>query len=765
MAYDFKSLSPADFEDLTRDLIGRALQVRFEAFAAGPDGGIDGRHSRAKTKTILQAKHYANSSWSSLKAAMKRERTSIDKLAPNRYLLATSRPLTPKNKADLRRIAGPAVKNESDIWGAGDLNGLIRMHPEIEKAHIKLWLSSAAVLDKLLRSAAYTFNRMTRDDIEKKVRIYASNPSFAESRQILESRHVLIISGPPGVGKTTLAEMLAYAYLGEDWKLVAVRSLDDGFAAIDDSEKQIFLFDDFLGKIALDARALAAKDSDLARFIRRVRGSRNARFILTTRAYIFEEARRISEHLSDKSLDVTKYVLDVGIYTRRIRARILYNHLIVAGTPRRHVRALIESGKLSAIVDHENYNPRVIEWMTDSTHLSVVEPDRYAREFIAALNKPHRLWDTAFRAHIPEKCRHLLVTMFFCPEYGVEIEELRLAYDAMHAHFCKKFGHPRDPKDFDEAIRILEGGFLVISETKVSYVNPSFRDYMRSYLDDVGFIADLALTAQSVVWAGSVWEHGLSLKPSAQNRIKLAQSFRSIAAQFESLPTWKRSVSGGNSYTFADASISDRLSLLLEWWGASKDSFFVDRAIGTASVARGFRFDRGFEAWRDARKVIALLSSLSEESIYEDLPREGELLEELELGLCEMLTGGIALDDLDTISDAIDSAGEAVTPAVGEARNEAIREAVKNVRDAVEEVDSVSDLEGHVEILEKLASKAGLGAVELAKAVAVVKGRVDELNETVDEAEEPQFSGPSRAPDKFGDADLRSLFLPLLHDE
>lgn len=45
MPYTFDNLSPADFEDLVRDLIGREFGVRFEAFAAGPDGGMDGRQA------------------------------------------------------------------------------------------------------------------------------------------------------------------------------------------------------------------------------------------------------------------------------------------------------------------------------------------------------------------------------------------------------------------------------------------------------------------------------------------------------------------------------------------------------------------------------------------------------------------------------------------------------------------------------------------------------------------------------------------------
>src|SRR5271166_3054082 len=99
MNYDFSNLAPADFEDLVRDLAGRELGIRFEAFGPGPDGGMDGRHARGGATTILQAKHYANSPFKTLLSQMKRERSSIDRIAPARYLLATSRPLTPLTKA------------------------------------------------------------------------------------------------------------------------------------------------------------------------------------------------------------------------------------------------------------------------------------------------------------------------------------------------------------------------------------------------------------------------------------------------------------------------------------------------------------------------------------------------------------------------------------------------------------------------------------------------------------------------------------------
>ncbi|MGX1400080.1 hypothetical protein AB7M70_009489 [Bradyrhizobium japonicum] len=153
MNYDFSSLSHSEFEDLSRDLVGREIDLRFEAFPTGPDDGMDGRHARADGSIVMQAKHYHGSGFAALKSKIAKERLSIDRLAATRYILVTSAPLTPKNKNALAQIIGPSLQTPGDIFGPGDLNALLRKYPDIEKAHQKLWAQSTSVLETVVTEA------------------------------------------------------------------------------------------------------------------------------------------------------------------------------------------------------------------------------------------------------------------------------------------------------------------------------------------------------------------------------------------------------------------------------------------------------------------------------------------------------------------------------------------------------------------------------------------------------------------------------------
>lgn len=150
MSFSFPSLSPSQFEAISADLIGRDISVRFEQFGAGPDGGMDGRHAKGPDLTILQAKNYEGSGFSQLTRVLRKERATIDKLVPNRYILSTSVSMTPTKKTQLMEIIGPSLLEPGDIYGKEDIEALLRNHPDVLEAHPELWQASATVLETVL---------------------------------------------------------------------------------------------------------------------------------------------------------------------------------------------------------------------------------------------------------------------------------------------------------------------------------------------------------------------------------------------------------------------------------------------------------------------------------------------------------------------------------------------------------------------------------------------------------------------------------------
>ena len=155
--YDFHTLSPYDFELISRDIIQARDNIVLESFRTGRDGGIDFRYCPSEDqKTIVQCKHYRGTSVSGLIRSLEKEAQKLIKLSPSRYITVTSLPLTPANKASIQKLFASNVLKAEDIITAEDLNNLLGMFPQIETSHHKLWLASIPVMQKVLHNAEHT---------------------------------------------------------------------------------------------------------------------------------------------------------------------------------------------------------------------------------------------------------------------------------------------------------------------------------------------------------------------------------------------------------------------------------------------------------------------------------------------------------------------------------------------------------------------------------------------------------------------------------
>ena len=108
--YDFKILSPYEFECFVRDILRKRDDIDYSNFAEGKDGGVDLRASYGKgKKVVVQAKRYKN--WNELKSTLKKEIDKVKKLNPDRYIIATSVDLTVGNVDEIKEILGQLHKS------------------------------------------------------------------------------------------------------------------------------------------------------------------------------------------------------------------------------------------------------------------------------------------------------------------------------------------------------------------------------------------------------------------------------------------------------------------------------------------------------------------------------------------------------------------------------------------------------------------------------------------------------------------------------
>lgn len=507
MEYDYSKLNDREFEALGASIIEKKLNKTVETFKAGRDEGVDGRFWIGNQKEgIIQCKHYIETPYTTLVSKLKKEELKkVQKLNPSKYIFITSKSLSRINKQEIKTIFHPFIKQENDILGKEDLNDFLskKDNQDIVERNYKLWISSTSVLDLIYNNAIKGRSESTIREIKENSFKYAFTENHNKGLEILEKRNVVILTGEPGIGKTTLADNLALFYIAKGYEFCDIEeSISEAESIFREKEKKKILFycDDFLGSNLYDA-INNKKDSHIVQFINRICKDNSKKFILTSRTNILNKAYRLSHKFQNAKIRDNEFLLEVNNLTEIDKAQILYNHIYHSTLNKEYLDKIYLDKRYLQIIKHRNFNPRIIEFVTDNDRVKNIYPENYWDYIKKSLDEPEDIWADYFQNQMDDCIRALTYLTVF-NKGKISEDKLRLSYNNFLEIHTVNLGDNSD-KSF-EGVRKLAIKSLLnrnqISENTYEYTlfNPSITDFiLSSYSDEDELISNILISLDS----------------------------------------------------------------------------------------------------------------------------------------------------------------------------------------------------------------------------------------------------------------------------
>lgn len=480
-----QSLSPFEFTELVRDLLNAAMEVRLSVSPEGPDGGIDilAAGELPQFSVVVQCKHYSKSKFASLKKSLSSEVQRIAKLNPLRYVIATSLELTVSQKKEIAALFGGQIRSLDDVLSLQDIQALLRVHPEIEKAHYKLWLGSTALLERILHRGTNVWESLLARRIEEHRRTFVQVPAFNEAIEILNRERLVVIVGGPGSGKTTLADVLCARFVEQGFTLFEILDLDEDIKGLPDAGDVVIYFDDFLGHVLFQDNQ-SGRGRRLERLFELVYRTDRFRLVLTSRTYLLDEGIRSNPgverwHSNKQHCTVEAKSLDKGL-----RARLLYNHLVANDCPTDSCQSLTDWSTLKAILEHPNFAPRIIQVVAKS-HGASAAKSRFGAYILDNLRNAAQLYDRVICEDISGSARDLLFALY---ELGptTSIEWLDKRWRELRAGLASgkpnSIGFERCLKTTDDSLTHSSLNSKAAGGRTIEFFNPSVLDATRQAL-------------------------------------------------------------------------------------------------------------------------------------------------------------------------------------------------------------------------------------------------------------------------------------------
>ena len=491
--FDFSNLSPNEFEILCADILSRELDADLRHFSPGRDGGVDLTESPTEKNIVVQVKHY-NSPYSNLKTSLTKELEKLKQMRPKpqKYYICTSKELTAGNIEEIYELFSDYMESDKNIFTKVELEKFLSKeeNSDILRKNFKLWLVADKLLTQLVTKDVFIDGEVLLDNLEDDFKYFVQTDIFNECIKTLEKDRKLLISGDPGVGKSINSKMLAFYFVKKGYQIRYSTNgiISDLKKSLQENKdlKEVLFLDDCLGQYYLKLRDF--QDRELISLMKYIDISENKILILNSRITVLNEAqaksRQLKQYLKDEKVQIQN--INMNNITVMEKAMIFYNHLLKNQVPNSHYNSIRSNRNYRLIVNHSNYNPRIIEYVTHRRRYTRIESQDYSSYVIDMLNNPQEAWAEEFREGLGIEDRIFMHTLFSLTDTLININVLeecfvnRIKNEPHIDHTTNKFEEAR-LRLTSSLVRVVDDG----KEIRAGVLNPSLNDYMEHSINSV----------------------------------------------------------------------------------------------------------------------------------------------------------------------------------------------------------------------------------------------------------------------------------------
>lgn len=415
--YNYGNLSDVEFEELCRCIMSDRLGVKLRTFTRGRDGGIDICDTPQEPNVMIQVKHYFFSDFPDLKRSLARELRNVKQKNPKQYYVCTSAGLTPDNVIHIKEMFSAYMDSTECVLGRNDIDAILS---EQGRQYLlkfpKLGITSE-LLNSVLHNDAMIDVEVLFDDIEEDCKRFVATRTYYKAFDTLLKNRILILTGNPGVGKSMTSKMLCLKMKrNHGYKIIYVsdHNIKESKTLLsrEPDERELVFLDDCFGQRYFEMKGETGEE--LISLIKYVRKNKNKSLLMNSRVSIYREARnrfmQFDEAVNNREL--YEVVVDMNNISVVEKAQIFYNHLYFAKVPTALMTEIRADYNYRKIVNHRNYNPRLIKHITMKSAFENADAKAYVSNIFDLLNNPKDIWADEYINKLTSEDRIFMNTLF-----------------------------------------------------------------------------------------------------------------------------------------------------------------------------------------------------------------------------------------------------------------------------------------------------------------------------------------------------------------